>query len=244
MLEIIKEILVGTSDPYVSKAYLGLVTAGLGLAQAAMGYDWGGKRRAAVKNAKAAYEEQKAVYRDLDTSNVYKDLKNQYEGLENTAEDLTVNKQQAEFERQMFQQSQANTMQALSGAAGGSGIAGLAQAMSNQAMTQSQKTAAAIGKQEAQNRLLLAQQASKNQQLEAAGQTAVDALRGKGELQSMQMEQSKQATILGMDAQAFTGAQAAQMQGEQQVMSGLSTAASSLMPGFGKDGKFNLKNIK
>ena len=169
MLELIEIFLFGSNDPNTHQAFIGGLMVAGGVAKGLMGYDWGGKRRKALAKSRAAFEKQKDVYRGLDTSNAFADIKNKYEGMENAFEDLTVNTQQAQFEKQMFQQSQANTLQSLRGAAGGSGIAGLAQAMSNQAMTQAQQTAASIGKQEAQNKLLAAQQASKIDQLERAG---------------------------------------------------------------------------
>tara|TARA_R110000822_G_scaffold13773_1_gene48727 strand:- start:61 stop:810 length:750 start_codon:yes stop_codon:yes gene_type:complete len=222
MLEFIEIFLFGSNDPNVNQAFLGTLMAVGGVAKGLAGYDWGGKRRKALAKSRAAFEKQKDVYRGLDTSNAFADIKNKYEGMENAFEDLTVNTQQAQFEKQMFQQSQANTLQSLRGAAGGSGIAGLAQAMSNQAMTQAQQTAASIGKQEAQNKLLAAQQASKIDQLERAGADSTQQLIAKGELTSMQMEQSKQATLLGMDAQSVQGAQAAVQAGNQMMMSGIS----------------------
>ena len=204
-----------------------------------MGYDWGGKRRKALAASREKFEKQKDVYRGLDTSNAYADIENKYKGMENPFEDLTVNTQQAQFEKQMFQQSQANTLQSLRGAAGGSGVAGLAQAMSNQAMTQAQQTAASIGKQEAQNKLLAAQQAAKIDQLERTGADQQEQLIAKGELSSMQMEQSKQATLLGMDAQSVQGAQAAVQAGQQMMTSGISDVIGGVSGGF-KDGKWNM----
>ena len=243
MIELIKEILFGVDDPNVHQAFLPAAMAIGGLAQMAMGYDWGGKRRKALAKSRAAYEKQKNIYRGLDTSNAFADLENQYEGMENTFEDLTVNTQQAQFEKQMFQQSQANTMQGLRGAAGGSGVAGLAQAMSNQAMNQAQQISASIGKQEAQNKLLAAQQAAKIDQLQAAGQTQVDQLMAKGKLTSMQMEQSKQGTLLGMDAQSVEGAQKAVMAGNQMMAGGVSNLVGGLGGGFGADGQWKWGNM-
>ena len=239
MLELIEIFLFGSNDPNTHQAFIGGLMVAGGVAKGLMGYDWGGKRRKALAKSRAAFEKQKDVYRGLDTSNAFADIKNKYEGMENAFEDLTVNTQQAQFEKQMFQQSQANTLQSLRGAAGGSGIAGLAQAMSNQAMTQAQKTSAAIGKQEAQNKLLAAQQASKIDQLERAGADSTQQLIAKGELTSMQMEQSKQATLLGMDAQSVQGAQAAVQAGNQMMMSGISDVIGGVSGGF-KDGKFNM----
>ena len=59
----------------------------------------------------------------------------------------------------------------------------------------------------------------------------------------MQMEQSKQSTLLGMDAQAYTAAQQAVLQGQQAVGEGISSViggvASAYTPGVGgkKGGK-------
>jgi len=227
MIELIKEILFGVNDPNVNQAFLPAAMAIGGLAQMAMGYDWGGKRKKALNKSREAYDKQKDVFKNLDTSNAFGDIQNQYKGMNNTFEDLQVNTQQAEFEKNMFQQSQANTLQSLRGAAGGSGIAGLAQVMANQSQTQAQKVSASIGNQEAKNKLLMAQQAQKNLQLEAKGETDVETLKGKGKLSSMQMEQSKQSTLLGMDAQAVQGAQSAVQAGQQMMASG----ASSLIGG-------------
>ena len=222
MLELIEIFFFGSNDPGANQAFIGTAMAIGGLAKGLMGYDWGGKRKKALAKSRAAFEKQKDVYRGLDTSNAYADIENKYEGMENAFEDIRVNTQQAQFEKQMFQQSQANTLQSLRGAAGGSGIAGLAQAMSNQAMTQAQKTSAAIGKQEAQNKLLAAQETSRIDQLERAGADSTQQLIAKGELTSMQMEQSKQSTLLGMDAQSVTGAQQAVQAGNQMMTSGIS----------------------
>ena len=213
-----------------------------GVAKGLMGYDWGGRRRKALAAAREKYEKQKDVFRNLDTSNAYADIKNKYEGMENTFEDIKVNTQQAEFEKRMFQQSQANTLDTLRSAAGGSGVAGLAQAMSNQAMNQAQKTAASIGKQEAKNKLLAAQQAAKIDQLERRGADKTQQLIAKGQLSSMQMEQSKQSTLLGMDAQSVTGAQKAVQAGQQMMMSGISDVIGGVSGGF-KDGQWNLKEF-
>ena len=199
-----------------------------GLAQAAMGYDWGGKRKDALRDARKAYDAQKDVYRGLDTSNAYANLQNQYTGMENTMEDVTVNQQQAQFEKQMVQQQQANIMQGLRGAAGGSGVAGLAQAMAQQGMTQAQKASASIGQQESRIQLAAAQQAGRLQELEAGEGSKIQQLEAAGKLQSMQMDQSKQATLLGMEAQSVQGAQQAVMQGQQMMAQGIGSAVSGL----------------
>ena len=132
--------------------------------------------------------------RFADLSNPYENLENRYtgmanqfEGMENTMEDLTVNQQQAEFERDMFQQNQANTLGALRGAAGGSGIAALAQQMAQSGTLASQRAAASIGAQESANQRLQAGEASRLQQLERGEAARVDQLqRGtQGQLDQM-----------------------------------------------------------
>ena len=150
-------------------------------------------------------------------------------------EDVTVNQQQAEFERNMFQQSQANTMQSLRGAAGGSGIAGLAQAMSNQAMTQSQKVSASIGAQEARNNIAKAQEQARLNTLEGQSQIQIDTNAAQGEVARQSAEMSRNATLMGMEAQSFQGAQQAQMQGTQMMAEGIGDLGTSLASMGGPD---------
>ena len=96
-----------------------------GLAGIAGGLIGGGARRREQKAAQKEFNTNKARMEGADTSNL---AVNQ----ENTMEDLTVNTQQADFINQQQQAGMANTMGSLQGAAGGSGIAALAQSLSNQ----------------------------------------------------------------------------------------------------------------
>lgn len=157
------------------------------------------------QEARAEMQRMKNIYAGLDTSNPYLNM-------ENKMEELTINQKQAEFEAQQFQQSQANILDTMRGAAGGSGIAAVAQALAQQGQLASQKASASIGQQEAMNERLKAQEASRIQGMERAG-----------ELQSQQMEMQKQATLLGMSAQEAAAYHAQRMQAEQQA----TTAAQS-----------------
>ena len=124
------------------------------------------EEEAAKKKADEAREKMnslRAQYESLDTSNPYLNM-------ENTMEDLTINQRQADFERQSFQQSQANIMQGLRGAAGGSGIAALAQSLAQQGQIAAQRSAASIGQQEAANQRAAAQQAAAIQAREREGE--------------------------------------------------------------------------
>lgn len=92
---------------------IGQVVGGLtGIASGIIG---SGKRKREQAAAQKEYDQTKSAFENLDTSNVYKDM-------ENTMEDLTVNQEAAQFAAQQNQQSQANIMNTMSGAAGGSGI--------------------------------------------------------------------------------------------------------------------------
>tara|TARA_R100000808_G_C2151275_1_gene160209 strand:+ start:619 stop:1395 length:777 start_codon:yes stop_codon:yes gene_type:complete len=116
----------------------------------------------------------KNILAEKEFQNAYKDIKNPYADLEdnfkNPYEDLTVNQQQFQLQKQQSMQSQANIMRGLQGAAGGSGIAGLAQAMANQGAIQAQQAAADIGRQERENRLMEAQGEMSIEQMRSARQ--------------------------------------------------------------------------
>ena len=85
----------------------------------------------------AKLDKQKAEYKAMEFTNPFANM-------ENTFEDLTVNQQQAQFQAQQGSQQRANIMQNMKGAAGGSGIAGLAQALANQGALQTQQISASI----------------------------------------------------------------------------------------------------
>tara|TARA_R110002012_G_scaffold170438_1_gene334874 strand:- start:11947 stop:12651 length:705 start_codon:yes stop_codon:yes gene_type:complete len=216
-----------------------------GAVQALTAIDWTGKRRKEMQDARENYDKQLQTYKGLDTSNPYANMKNRYAGMENQfasmenpMTDLQVNTQQAEFMGDQFQQSQANIMQNMQGAAGGSGVASMAQAMANASAKFSRQSAASIGAQEAKNNMMaaqnqskmnmmIAQEDSRNQMMKAKGATMVDQSIAKGELMSMQMEQSKQGTILGMDANRVAAANQQQMMAQQQIIGGIGNIVSA-----------------
>ena len=145
-------------------------------------------------------DKQKAEYKAMT-------FENPYANMENTYEDLTVNQQQAQFQAQQGNQQRSNIMQGLKGAAGGSGVAGLAQAMANQGQIQTQGISASIGLQE-----------SKNQKLAAGGAAQVQTAERQGEQFVMQSEQNRQATLLGMQMGEASGANQANQQAQANQM--------------------------
>ena len=164
---------------------------------------------AAEKAGEAAKQlaKDKEAYKNLDTSNPYT----------NTMEDLTVNTQEADFTKQQQMQSQANIMDQMRGAAGSSGIAGLAQSLANQGSLDAQKASASIGAQEAENQKLQAKEEQRVQD---------------GEIISRNAKADMAATMMGMTAQemqAFqsqqASAQASMNAGSEQIAQGASYAS-------------------
>ena len=143
---------------------------------------------AAKKRAREAQRKADAKERSANMENMYSqlDTSNPYLNMENKMEDLTVNQQQAQFQSQQFAQSQANIMDSMRGSAGGSGIAALAQQLSQSGQMAAQSAAASIGQQEQANQKLAAQEESRLQGMErkgvvesrAAQQAKVDKLMG------------------------------------------------------------------
>ena len=112
-------------------------------------------------------------------------------------EDLTVNTQQADFAAQQQQQGLANTMTGMRQAAGGSGIAALAQAMAGQSSANAQQASASIGQQEASNQAAERSMAGQLQSQER-----------QGDLISRSQEKEKTETLFGMAQQRMGSAQA------------------------------------
>jgi hypothetical protein len=179
------------------------------------------EQKAAEAKAEKSREEmnrQKDIYASLDISNPFLNM-------ENTMEDLTVNQKASEFKKQQFQQSQSNILDGLRGSAGGSGVAALAQQLSQSGQLASQQASVDIGKQEQSNQALERQEASRIQGKEI-----------EGEYQRRADEKDRTTTFLGMaqqetaaHTQAAGEAKAAKM---SAIQSGI-TGAASMMAGFG-----------
>ena len=183
-------------------------------------------RKIAQADAQEAYDDLLAQYRNLDTSNLYADVENFF--AENVYEDLTVNRQQAEFEKEMFERNQANIMSNLAGAAGGSGIASLAQAMANQSQIQAQRAAGTIGMQESRNQMLRAQGALQVQK----GEMLAAQMRLQGAETARALEWQRTMTELGMSQQDLAAANQAQAQGESSLWGGVGTVAGGIIGAY------------
>lgn len=183
----------------------------------------------------ALLDKEKAKYEAMEFRNPFERMENKYANLENPYEDLTVNQQQAQFQAQQGAQQRANIMQNLRGAAGGSGIAGLAQALAGQGQLATQQISASIGQQESRNQALRAQGAAENIQLEAQGAASVQSLERQGDQFVQQQEISRQSTLLGMQMgqaagaeTAYAGAQANQMAADKAMYDAIGGGISSI----------------
>lgn len=185
---------------------LSLAVAG-GAAKAISGGVQKKKAKAAAAAAQAELEAQKQAFKNLDTSNPYQNM-------ENTMEDLTVNQEEAQFIAEKQAQSQANILADMRGAAGGSGIAALAQTLANQGSDNARKAAISIGKQEQANQMAERKEASRLQGLER-----------EGDIMSRQMEADKTKALMGMAADDYANQQQAVANAQNTMMSGIGDIA-------------------
>tara|TARA_R100001594_G_scaffold148730_1_gene204621 strand:- start:564 stop:1253 length:690 start_codon:yes stop_codon:yes gene_type:complete len=139
---------------------------------------------------------------------------------ENVYEELEADMGAVDYAKEQFQQQQANIMQALRGTAGASGIAALAQSLSNQAIEQSRQTQVTIGQQLAENRKLrLQEEATMEQQKRALTVANFEGERA--------FEIDKMNTLIGVAGQKIAGAQGAIAQ-RQQMYGQVAGAAGSI----------------
>ena len=214
-------------DPFSMMAIGSVVGGVASLAKLGMSLSGAGKRRDEQRAARKEMQKMKDRYEKLDTSNLYANVSNQFENIENAFEDLTVNKQQAEFERNMAQQQQANIMQQMGGAAGASGIASLAQAMANQGLIQAQRAGASIGAQESQIGIRRAAEASRLQTLERRGEQIAETQRLQGAETARTLEWGKTSTLFGMSQERLAGANEAIRQAKEQQLAAVGDIANT-----------------
>lgn len=178
------------------------------------------KNREFQKEQYANLQKQRSIYRGMEFKNPYTDMQNPFE-------DLTVDLRAAEFQAQQGQQQRADVLSGLRTAAGGSGIAGLAQMLVNQQQQQTQQISVGIGQQERQNQMMAAKMANQLDMTERAGEASLQ-----------QMEMSRQATLLGIQMGQTAGANTAVQQSLMNQMS--AGAAQANMMGQQASGLYDL----
>ena len=224
--------------------FIGAVSLGLGVIKGVASIIGGSQEKNRLKDentlAGQQYDAMRKDIQGLEITNPYKDLNTSFE---NTFEDMTVNQQQAQFQAQQGQQARANLLSNLQGAAGGSGIAGLAQAMANQQQSQTQQISANIGQQESRNQIYAAQGASNVQRMEQNARQTV--MRGEGQRQTA--ENQKQMNLLNLQAgrqdaeRDFRGQVQAQ---NNSIMGGIGDIVGAGLSGFASGGGFSKDGFK
>jgi hypothetical protein len=178
-----------------------------GLAGVAGGLIGGRARRREQRAARAELAQQRAAYETFE-------FKDPSANLTNPFEDLTVNQQQAQFQSQQQQQALAGTLSGLSGAAGGSGIAALAQTLAQQSSANLQASSASIGQQE-----------RTNQMARAEGQQSLEAARSAGQQAKEAKEFSRTETLFGMAQQRKAAADEARRAATEGLVGGVANIA-------------------
>tara|TARA_X000001382_G_scaffold67507_1_gene46901 strand:- start:254 stop:1093 length:840 start_codon:yes stop_codon:yes gene_type:complete len=158
---------------------------------------------------------QKEQYRQFQFKNPYANMENQFEG-------MTVDTKAANFAMQQANQQRADLMQNLRGAAGGSGIASLAQVLANQGALQAQQASISIAQQERQN-----------QQMERQGAGQADMTERGGEAMVQSAEMQRQTTLLGIEYGGMGGANAAVQGAYGNQMSAMAAAGQMQSARYG-----------
>ena len=158
---------------------------------------------------------QKEQYRQFQFKNPYANMENQFEG-------MTVDTKAANFAMQQANQQRADLMQNLRGAAGGSGIASLAQVLANQGALQAQQASISIAQQERQN-----------QQMERQGAGQADMTERGGEAMVQSAEMQRQTTLLGIEYGGMGGANAAVQGAYVNQMSAMAAAGQMQSARYG-----------
>ena len=185
------------------------VGAAAGIAKVGIGISQRNKAKKAADDARVQMDADKEKYMNMPIENPYKNM-------ENTMEDLTVETQAADFAAEKSAQARANIMDEMKGAAGGSGIAALAQTLANQAQMESQQASASIASQE-----------KANQDAERAEAGNIQDLERQGEIQKQNLERDRLATALGMSQAELTAEQQNIADSEAMIMSGVSDIGSA-----------------
>ena len=128
--------------------------------------------------------------------------------MKNIIEEYTINQKQYELGNEMFEQSQSNILETLRPAAGGVGVANLAQRLAQQGQEQSQQVA---------NEIIARQEEGRLQEMER-----------RGEIISRDMERQKQGTLMGMSQQELAAYREQAAAAEQAKFDAIAGGVSSI----------------
>jgi hypothetical protein len=183
------------------------------------------------------FEQQYEDYFGGKIENPYAGVKNPYENLQNVYEDATVNLTQAKFAKEQSQQAMANLMSSMQGAAGGSGVAGLAQVLANQGVKQAQEASVSIGAQEQANQQKAIAESGRLQQLKVEGEQKRDLLERKGrqlvEEDALTRQQAEMDFALQRKEAADARLDDANAQFDKFISGAVTTGLNMALPGAG-----------
>jgi hypothetical protein len=199
------------------------------------------KRKAEQRAAREELTQAKQAFESIEYKNQYADLTNPYANMENAYEDATVDTQSADYLREQQQQSQANIMQGLKSVAGGSGVAGLAQSMSNIATGQARQASAGIAQQERANQQRAMGESARLEGIERQGQFGVEKLKAYGEDIKAGRENTRIASMYGLGIDRADASDTARSTARSGAITGLGQAAAGIAglyaPGGSQFGK-------
>ena len=182
------------------------------------------------------FEQQYEDYFGGKIENPYAGVKNPYENLQNVYEDATVNLTQAKFAKEQSQQAMANIMSSMQGAAGGSGVAGLAQVLANQGVKQAQEASISIGAQEQANQQKAIAESGRLAQ-QAEGEQQRDLLERKGrqlvEQDALTRQQAEMDFALQRKEAADARLDDANAQFDKFISGAVTTGLNMALPGAG-----------
>ena len=220
------EFLIGSPD---SGTQYGIAMAAIGMGVKALcgiagGIIGRGKRKAEERAAQQEFDIAKRALLDRDISDPTKNLENQYE-------DLTVSTTADEMRVAGQQQALANTLGSMKSAAGGSGIAALAQSIAGQ---QSQNIASGLADLQGREAALAG--------TKAGAADAFQTTKMRGDLMQRQMQQELATDQFQMAGQRLGAAKAARSAATQSLMGGVTTLAGAGAAGALGGGTF-MENV-
>ena len=208
--------------------------------------------RRADREARKRLAEARDAYNAIEFTNPYEGITNPYEGIqsqftgmENVYEEPQVDTRAADFMREQSQQQQANILQNLKGVAGGSGVAGLAQQISNIGTQQARQAAVDIARQERQSEMarrgeasridmLQRQDAQRIDMLQRQGEFQADMLQRKGDLFRQQQEQDRITNLYGLAADRQTATSQALNTAQTEFSSALGDLGGEIAGGVAR----------
>tara|TARA_R110002096_G_scaffold10593_1_gene40564 strand:- start:667 stop:1410 length:744 start_codon:yes stop_codon:yes gene_type:complete len=223
------------SGKFTKDAPTKFIGAALSIAGGVAGMIGGNKAaKAAARQQQAAQQElnvQKEAFEGLDRSNLYEGIQTEFE---NVYEDQTIDQRAADFQAQQGAQQRSNIMEGMKSAAGGSGVAALAQQMASQGQMAAQQQSASIGQQERANQAAMLGGAQAVSEREQAARMQV--LAGEGDARAA--EESKVKSMMGMASgklqsanQAVAAAKAQKSAGMSGIIGGVGGALGGLAGG-------------